>query len=274
MELSLRRHSVLPGFNLALGYSLLYVGLLVLIPLAGLFLKTSSLTWDQFWSIVTTPRALAAYRLSFGTAIGAALVNVVFGLIVAWVLVRYRFAGRRFIDSLIDLPFALPTAVGGIALTTAYSANGWLGRPLEAIGLQVAFTPLGILVALTFIGLPFVVRTVQPVLQDLEGEVEEAAATLGAGRWQTFARVVLPGADASHPDRFCAGVCARPGRVRIGGLHLGQHAGPNGDRPAADHDAAGAIRLHRRDRDRRGGAARRVRDSAVDQLAPTPHGRG
>jgi sulfate transport system permease protein len=192
VQLSLRRHSVLPGFNLALGYSLLYVGLLVLIPLAGLFLKTASLTWDQFWSIVTAPRALAAYRLSFGTAIGAALVNVVFGLIVAWVLVRYRFAGRRFIDALIDLPFALPTAVGGIALTTAYSANGWLGRPLEAVGLQVAFTPIGILVALTFIGLPFVVRTVQPVLQDLEGEVEEAAATLGAGRWQTFARVVLP----------------------------------------------------------------------------------
>jgi len=183
---------VLPGFDLALGYTVLYVGLLVLIPLAGLFLKTSSLSWEQFWSIVTAPRALAAYRLSFGTAIGAALVNLVFGLVVAWVLVRYRFAGQRVVDALIDLPFALPTAVGGIALTTAYSANGWIGRPLEALGLEVAFTPLGIMLALTFIGLPFVVRTVQPVLHELEAEMEEAAATLGANRWQTFARVVLP----------------------------------------------------------------------------------
>jgi sulfate transport system permease protein len=188
----LRRQSVLPGFDLALGYTLLYVSLLVLIPLAGLFIKTSTGTWEQFWATVTAPRALAAYRLSFGTAIGAALLNVVFGLIVAWVLVRYRFVGQRVVDALVDLPFALPTAVGGIALTTAYASNGWIGRPLEALGIQVAFTPLGILIALTFIGLPFVVRTVQPVLEDLEAEVEEAAATLGASRWQTFWRVVLP----------------------------------------------------------------------------------
>jgi sulfate transport system permease protein len=187
-----RQPSVLPGFDLALGYTLLYVGLLVLVPLGALFLKAASLSVEQFWSMVTAPRALAAFRLSFGTAIGAALVNLVFGLVVAWVLVRYRFVGRRIVDALIDLPFALPTAVGGIALTTAYSANGWIGRPLEALGLQVAFTPLGILLALTFIGLPFVVRTVQPVLQDLEAEVEEAAATLGANRWQIFVRVVLP----------------------------------------------------------------------------------
>jgi sulfate/thiosulfate transport system permease protein len=192
VQLSLRRHSVLPGFNLALGYSLLYVGLLVLIPLAGLFLKTASLTWDQFWSIVTAPRALAAYRLSFGTAIGAALVNVVFGLIVAWVLVRYRFPGHRLVDGLVDLPFALPTAVAGIALTALYAPNGWIGSLLEPLGLKVAFTPLGIIVALTFIGLPFVVRTVQPVLQDLEVEHEEAAASLGARRWQTFTRVIFP----------------------------------------------------------------------------------
>ena len=188
----LKQPSVLPGFGLSLGVTLVYLGLLVVIPLAGLLLKAASITPEQFWSIATAPRALAAYRLSFGTSLAAAGLNVVFGLLLAWVLVRYRFPGQRLINSLIDLPFALPTAVAGITLTAAYSKNGWFGAPLEALGIRVAYTPLGIIVALTFIGLPFVVRTVQPILEDLEADEEEAAATLGASRWQTFRRVVLP----------------------------------------------------------------------------------
>jgi sulfate transport system permease protein len=183
---------VLPGFGPAIGLTLAYLGLLVLIPLAGVVLKTSSMTWEQFWATVTTARALASYRLSIGTALAAAAVNTIFGLIVAWVLVRYTFPGRRIADAIVDLPFAMPTAVGGIALTALYSSNGWIGRYLEPLGIPVAFTPLGILVALTFIGLPFVVRTVQPVLQDIERELEEAAASLGATRVQTFRRVIAP----------------------------------------------------------------------------------
>lgn len=186
------RRKVLPGFELALGFTLLYVSLIVLVPLSATVAKTLSLSWDGFWAAVTAPRVLASYRLSFGASLLAAFVNAVFGLIVAWVLVRYRFPGKKLVDALVDLPFALPTAVAGIALTAIYAKSGWIGSVLEPLGIRVAFTPLGVLVALVFIGLPFVVRTVQPVLEDLEPEVEEAAATLGAGRWQTFARVILP----------------------------------------------------------------------------------
>jgi sulfate transport system permease protein len=187
-----RRHSVLPDFNITLGYTLFYLGLIVLIPLSAAFLKTSTMGWEAFWTAVSSPRVLASYRLSFGGALIAAAVNAAFGLLVAWVLVRYSFPGKRLIDALVDLPFALPTAVAGIALTAVYAGNGWLGRYLEPLGIKVAFTPLGVLVAMLFIGLPFVVRTVQPVLEDLEKEVEEAAASLGADRWQTFRRVILP----------------------------------------------------------------------------------
>jgi sulfate/thiosulfate transport system permease protein len=186
------RRSPLPGFGLTLGVTLTYLCLLVLIPLGGIFLKASSMTAAQFWATVSSARALASYKLTLGAAFGAAALNVVFGLIVAWVLVRYAFPGRRVVDAMVDLPFAMPTAVAGIALTAVYSQTGWVGRYLEAAGLQVVFTPLGVLVALTFIGLPFVVRTVQPVLQDLEQELEESAASLGATRWQTFQRVILP----------------------------------------------------------------------------------
>jgi sulfate transport system permease protein len=193
MSFALRtRHSVLPGFGLALGFTVLYLSLIVLIPLSAAFIKTATMTWDAFWSTVTAPRVLASFELSFGAALVAALVNAFFGLIVAWVLVRYRFAGKKLIDALVDLPFALPTAVAGIALTAVYSSKGWIGQYLEPNGIKVAFTPLGVVVALTFIGLPFVVRTVQPVLEDLERELEEAASSLGATRWQIFTRIILP----------------------------------------------------------------------------------
>ena len=183
---------MLPGFGLALGYTVLYLSLIVLVPLSATFFKSAGLGWDAFWTTVTAPRVLASLRLSFGASLAAALINAVFGLLVAWVLVRYRFFGRRVCDALVDLPFALPTAVAGIALTAVYAGNGWLGQYLEPLGIKVAFTPLGVVVALTFIGLPFVVRTVQPVLEDLEPELEEAAATLGANRLQTFQRIILP----------------------------------------------------------------------------------
>ena len=184
---------VLPGFGLSLGFTLVYLSLLILLPLSGLAFKASSLSFEQFWSVATGERALAAYRVTFGASLVAALINAFFGLVVAWVLVRYPFPGKRLVDSLVDLPFALPTAVAGITLATLYAGNGWIGRFLEPLGLQIAFTPLGIVVALTFIGLPFVVRTLQPVIEDIEPEVEEAAATLGASRLQTFWRVLLPG---------------------------------------------------------------------------------
>lgn len=185
----LRRHSVLPGFDLALGFTLLYLGFIVLIPLSAAFLKTATMTWPAFWDAVATPRVLASYRITFGASFLAALVNAFFGLIVCWVLVRYEFPGKRIVDALVDLPFALPTAVAGIALTALYAKNGWIG---QFIPFKVSFTPVGVFVALTFIGLPFVVRTLQPVLEDLHKEIEEAAATLGASRWQTFSRVILP----------------------------------------------------------------------------------
>jgi sulfate transport system permease protein len=186
------RSNVLPGFGLALGFTLVYLSLIVLIPLAAVFLKAATMTWTGFWGAVTAPRVVASLRLSFGAAFIAAVVNGIFGLLVAWVLVRYTFPAKRVIDALVDLPFALPTAVAGIALTAIYSTKGWIGSLLIDYGIKVAFTPLGVIVALTFIGLPFVVRTVQPVLEDLERELEEAAASLGADRWQTFRRVIFP----------------------------------------------------------------------------------
>ncbi len=183
---------VLPGFNLTLGYTLLYLSLVVLIPLSALVFKTLSMSWAEFWAAVSAPRVLASYRLTFGASFLAALVNVVAGLLVAWVLVRYEFPGKKIADALVDLPFALPTAVAGIALTAILAGNGWLGQYLEPLGIELAFKPAGIVIALIFIGLPFVVRTVQPVLEDTEKELEEAAACLGASRWQTFWRVIFP----------------------------------------------------------------------------------
>ncbi|MFZ3018361.1 MAG: sulfate ABC transporter permease subunit CysT [Gallionella sp.] len=187
-----KAHSVLPGFNLALGFTLLYLSLIVLIPLSALFFKTATLGWEGFIEVATGERVLASLRVTFVTSFAAAVVNAFFGLVVAWVLVRYTFPGKRIVDALVDLPFALPTAVAGIVLATLYAPNGWLGQYFAAHDIKVAYTPLGIVVALTFIGLPFVVRTVQPVLADVEAEVEEAAASLGAGRWDVFLRVIFP----------------------------------------------------------------------------------
>ena len=183
---------VLPGFNLTLGYTLLYLSLIVLIPLSALVFKTFDLSWAQFWSAISSPRVMASYRLTFGASFIAALVNVVFGLLVAWVLVRYPFPGKKIVDALVDLPFALPTAVAGISLTALLAGNGWIGQYLEPLGIKLAFNPNGVVIALVFIGLPFVVRTVQPVLEESEAELEEAAMCLGATRWQTFAKVIFP----------------------------------------------------------------------------------
>ena len=189
---SLRKETVLPGFGLTLGLTLLYLGLIVLLPLAALIIRSAGMGWDGFVAAAFTPRALASYRLSFGTALIAAAIDAVIGLIIAWVLVRYSFPGKRLVDAVVDLPFALPTAVAGIALASIYAENGWIGAPLAELGIKVAFTPTGIVVALLFEGLPFVVRTVEPVLQDIDVEMEEASASLGAGRLQTFLRVILP----------------------------------------------------------------------------------
>jgi sulfate transport system permease protein len=188
-----RQHSVLPGFGLTLGYTVLYLSIIVLIPLSALFVRTAAMPLDKFWHAVSEPRVMASYRLTFGTSLIGALVNVLFGFCVAWSLVRYRFPGRRLIDALVDLPFALPTAVSGIALTAIYAKNGWIGKYLAQIGVKSAFSPLGVTIAMTFIGLPFVVRTLQPAIEELDGESEEAAASLGATRWQTFWRVTFPG---------------------------------------------------------------------------------
>jgi len=190
--MSKKHHNVLPGFNLSLGFTIFYLSLIVLIPLSAAFIKTSSLSLHEFWVAVASPRVLASYKLTFGAALIGALINALFGLLTAWVLTRYTFPGKRVVDALVDLPFALPTAVAGIALTAIYASNGWIGNFLEPHGIKIAFTPLGVVVALTFIGLPFVVRTVQPVLEDLEAETEEAAASLGANRWQTFTKVIFP----------------------------------------------------------------------------------
>jgi sulfate transport system permease protein len=183
---------VLPGFNITLGFTLAYLSLIVLIPLSALVFKTLNLTWDQFWQAVTAPRVVASYKLTFGASFIAALVNAFFGMLLAWVLVRYQFFGKKVIDALVDLPFALPTAVAGISLTALLAGNGWIGQYLEPLGIQLAFNRNGVLIALIFIGLPFVVRTVQPILEDVEKELEEAATCLGATRWQTFSRVIFP----------------------------------------------------------------------------------
>ena len=191
-HITMRRRSIIPGFGLTLGFSLSYLGLLVLIPLSTLYLRAAGLSWEQFWHVIASPRALAAYKLSFGAAFIAAMINSVCGLLVAWVLVRYSFPGRGLIDAVVDLPFALPTAVAGISLATLYSANGWLGQFLVPLGIQGAYSRLGVVIALTFIGMPFVVRTLQPVLRDLDPQIEEAAMSLGASRWQTFRKVLFP----------------------------------------------------------------------------------
>lgn len=187
-----KRFNALPGFGLTMGYTLFYLGLIVLVPIGGLLLRVLELSPAEFWRLATADRALAAYRLTFGASLVAAAINAVFGTLLAWVLVRYSFPGRRFLDALVDFPFALPTAVAGLTLASLFSANGWLGRYLEPLGIRGAFTPLGVVIALTFIGLPFVVRTLQPVLEGLEREVEEAAATLGAGRLRTFLTIIAP----------------------------------------------------------------------------------
>ena len=187
-----KHNNVLPGFNLSLGFTIFYLSLIVLIPLSAAFIKTSSLSLHEFWVAVASPRVVASYKLTFGASLIAASINAVFGLLTAWVLTRYTFPGKRIIDALVDLPFALPTAVAGIALTAIYAPNGWIGSLLAPHNIKVAFTPIGVVIALTFIGLPFVVRTVQPVLEDLEAETEEAAASLGANRWQTFTKIIFP----------------------------------------------------------------------------------
>lgn len=192
MRTNIVKRGVLPGFGLTMGYSILYLSLIVLIPLSALLLNSTGLTWATFWEVATDPRVLASYKVSFMTAAAAGLINVVLGLLLAWVLVRYNFPGKAIFDAMIDLPFALPTAVAGVSLTAIYSSNGWIGSIVEPLGLKIAFTPIGITLALVFIGLPFVVRTVQPVLMDLDAQVEEAAATLGASRFRTFRSVVFP----------------------------------------------------------------------------------
>ncbi len=192
MNFKWKSHSVLPGFGLTLGYTVAYLSLIVLIPLLALLARTADMGWQEFWETVSSPRVAASYKLTFGAAFAAAAVNSVFGFITAWVLVRYTFPGKRVIDAMVDLPFALPTAVSGIALTAIYSKNGWIGQYLEPLGIKAAFSPLGVAIALTFIGLPFVVRTLQPALADLDRELEEAAASLGASRWKTVTRVLLP----------------------------------------------------------------------------------
>lgn len=191
-SLKLKEYSILPGFGFSLGITMMYLGFLVILPLSTIFFKTASLGWVNFWEIVTDARVLASYKLSFGASFAAAIINASFGLLVSWILVRYHFPGKRIIDGLVDLPFALPTAVAGIALTSLYTTNGWVGQYFSLLGIKIAFTPLGIIIALTFIGLPFVVRMVQPVLQNLDKEIEEAAASLGANRLKTFTRVIFP----------------------------------------------------------------------------------
>lgn len=187
-----KKASILPGFGLSMGYTLFYLGLIVLLPLSALFFKTAGLSWADFWLTVSSPRVVASYRLTFGASLIAACINLFFGFLVAWVLVRYRFPGKKLLDAIVDLPFALPTAVAGIALATLYAPNGWIGQWFEMLGIKISFTPIGVVLALIFISFPFVVRTVQPVLEDLEIELEEAASSLGATRWQIFTRVIFP----------------------------------------------------------------------------------
>ena len=239
---------MLPGFGLTMGCTLLYLSLLVLIPLGGLFVTAAAGSWREFAEAVTSPRALASYRLTFGAALIAATVNAVFGFIVAWVLVRYSFPGRKILDAVVDLPFALPTAVSGIALTVVYDGNGWLGRWLEPLGIQVVNAPLGVMVALTFIGLPFVVRTLQPALADLDPEIEEAAASLGASRWQAFWRVIFPTILPALLTGFALSFAPGVGRIWLGGLHRGDRAG-DGNHVAVNDDQDSRTRYRGRDRD-------------------------
>ena len=265
---ALKRHSVLPGFPLALGTTLFYLGLIVLVPIAATFLKVSEMTWTQFFDTIAAPRVLASLRLSFGAALAAALINGLFGLVVAWVLVRYRFPGRRIVDALVDLPFALPTAVAGIALTTIYAPTGWIGAPLEALGIKVAFTPLGILIALTFIGLPFVVRTVQPVLEDMERELEEAAESLGATALQTFVRIILPTVMPALVTGFALAFARAVGEYGSVVFIAGNIPLVSEITPVDHHYQAGAVRLYGGDRCGRGDAGDQLCHPARDQRAP------
>ena len=237
---------VLPGFRLTLGFTLFYLSVIVLIPLSALVFKTFTLSWDQFIAAIASPRVLASYRLSFGASLLAALFNAGFGLLLAWVLVRYQFPGKRLVDALVDLPFALPTAVAGISLTALLAGNGWIGSLLEPYGISLAFKPSGVVIALMFVGLPFVVRTVQPVLEDAEKELEEAATCLGATRLQTFRHVIFPTIAPGSADRLCHGLRPRCGRVWIGDLHRGQHAHGLRNHPPHHHRQARAVRLRRR----------------------------
>ena len=263
-----RKPSIIPGFGLALGFTLTWLGLIVLIPLAGLVLKTASLGWPEFLKLATDPRILAALKLSFGASLLAATINAVFGLIVAWVLVRYDFPGRRLLDAFVDLPFALPTAVAGIALTALYAPNGWIGSLLAPLGIKVAYTPLGIVIALIFIGLPFVVRTLQPVMEEIDREVEEAAATLGASRFADAPPRHPADAPAAAPHRLRAGARPRRRRVRLGDLHRRQHPLRLGDRAAAHRRQAAGVQLPGRHGGRHAHAPHLVRAPACDQPDP------
>ena len=268
--------SVLPGFGMTLGFAGLFLTFIVLIPMAALIIRASSLPLDEFWRIATEPRALASYRLTFGASLVAASLNAVFGFIIAWTLVRYRFPGRRLVDAIIDLPFALPTAVSGIALATVFAPNGWIGTLLEPLGIQVAYTWLGVVVALTLIGLPFVVRSVQPALEEVDVSLEEAAESLGASRWMVFRRVILPTVLPSLATGFTLALGARRRRIRLRDLHRGQFADAHGDHAALDRHQARAIRLPRRGGARSRDALRVVRDVVDDQrdqrLAHSPRG--
>ena len=250
---------------MTLGFSLAYLTLIILIPLSGLVWRSAALGWNDFFAIATDRRTLKALEISFGAAFIAAAVNVVFGTIVAWVLVRYRFPGRRVIDAMVDLPFALPTAVAGIALTTLYAPNGWLGSLLGPLGIKVAYTPLGIVIALIFIGLPFVVRTVQPIMEEIDKEVEEVAATLGANRFQTITRVLLPGLAPAIVTGFALAFARGVGEYGSVIFIAGEFALCVGDRAAADRHPARGVQLRRRHRDRRDHARPVLRDASDDQ---------
>jgi sulfate/thiosulfate transport system permease protein len=236
-----KRSNVIPGFGLTMGFTLFYMSMLILIPLGGLVFFTTSMGWDGFWQSITDPRVVSSLRLSFGASFLAATLNAFFGLIVAWVLVRYTFPFKKVVDALVDLPFALPTAVSGIALVTIYSQNGIVGRYVEPLGLQIAFTWVGIVIALTLIGLPFVVRTVQPALEDLEKELEEASASLGASRWQTFRRVIFPAIQPSLLDRIRNGTGKSHRGVWLRDLYCRKHALQNGNRTASHRHQTGTI---------------------------------
>ena len=263
--MNIKQRSVLPGFGLTMGCTMSYLSLMVLIPLAGLFLKSATISWPEFWATVTDPHVVASYKLSFGASLVAATVNAVFGLIVAWTLVRYSFLGKKLVDAMVDLPFAMPTAVSGIALAALYSSHGWIGRWLAPLGIEVAYSKIGVTVALCFIGLPFVVRTLQPALEDMDMEIEEAAASLGATRRQTFVRVILPTILPALLTGFRLGVRPGAGRVRLGRVHLQQVREGHAD---ADLHEAGAISLCRSGGHRRGDAGSVVRRVVVHQFDP------